>query len=282
MSQDSDKDTRVPEETEFLQIVWEQEDECEKETDERLPTMGKRAPACIAQIGTVLSLLDRMASCWWACRGGDHVVEYLCGRTASTGRAALRLMRFGFYDESLLLSRSIGEIANLLCLFNEEPSSFEKWKQSSRGERMKEFSPVKVRLGLEAVPGTPPISQERYTLLSERAAHVHPETKPQSHNILGIPVPGAIFQDEGLLVCLNELAVTLSLSTLFGALLLDLDKELRKRIIGCAKTLAEQIGGATITEIGDYHQQVLEDPVIGEELARIGEALRRLQARRRQ
>ena len=282
MSQDSDKDTRVPEETEFLQIVWEQEDECEKETDERLPTMGKRAPACIAQIGTVFSLLDRMASCWWVCRGGDHLIEYLSGRTVSTGRAALRLMRFGFYDESLLLSRSIGEIANLLCLFNEKPNSFEKWKQSSRSERMKEFSPVKVRLGLEAVLGTPPISQERYTLLSERAAHVHPETKPQSHNILGIPVAGAIFQDEGLLVCLNELAIALSLSTLFGALLLDLDKDLRKRIIGCAKTLAEQIGGATITEIGDYHQQVLEDPVIGKELARIGEALRRLQARRRQ
>ena len=70
MSANSDKDTNVPEGTAFLELVWEQEDQCEKETDDRLPKMGERAPACIEQIGTVLSFLDRMASCWWVCRGG--------------------------------------------------------------------------------------------------------------------------------------------------------------------------------------------------------------------
>src|SRR5262245_48629772 len=132
----TESDTSVPEGAAFLKLVWDQEDACQRETDTRLPGMGNRAPACFEQIGTVLSLLDRMASCWWACQGGDHIVEYLCGRVASTGRAALRLMRLGFYDESLVLSRGIGEIANLFLLFKEEPRALEEWKVSSRGERL--------------------------------------------------------------------------------------------------------------------------------------------------
>ena len=191
-------------------------------------------------------------------------------------------MRLGFYDESLLLCRSLGEIANLLCLFSQESSFFEEWKQSSQSDRMREFSPVKVRLRLEALPAKLPISQERYKLMSERAAHVHPETKPQSYNILGIPEAGATFQDEGLLVCLNELAVAISICTAFGARLLDLDSNLRKRIGRAAVSLAEQIGGATITEIDEYHQHVRDEPETREELERIGDALRQLQASRRQ
>ena len=89
----------VPEGLSFLNLVWDQEDSCETETDSRIPNMGVKAPKCLEHIGTVLSLLDRMASCWWVCRGGDHLIEYLCGRVASNARAALRLLRFGFYDE---------------------------------------------------------------------------------------------------------------------------------------------------------------------------------------
>lgn len=281
MSPSSDKDALVPEGTAFLRLVWEQEDSCELETDKRFPTMGEKAPACLEQLGTALSLLDRMASCWWACRAGDHLVEYLCGRVASTGRAALRLMRLGFYDETLVLCRGIGEVANLLDLFQQDRHAFEKWKSSSRRDRLKEFGPVGVRLRLEALQASPPISQQRYTLLSERAAHVHPGTKPQAHNILGLPMAGATLQAEGLLVCLNELAVALSLATAFGALLLDLDKELENRIIASARSLAEEIGGATITEIDDYYRDVLDNPADRQQLERIADTLRRLQKERR-
>ena len=253
------RETGVPEGLAFLKLIWEQEDIFEVETDKRIPNLGKKAPVCLEHIGTVLSLLDRMASCWWGCRQGDHRTEYLCGRVASNARAILRLLRFGFYDESLVLCRGMGETANLLQLFVHDTASFEKWEISSPQDIRQKFSPVKVRLRLENLSIPPAIDETRYRQLSERATHVHPETTPQSHNILGIPFAGAQLQDEGLLVCLNELAIPLSLATTFGALLLDLEKDTKERIFSALRNLIEQIGGATITEIETYHARVLKE-----------------------
>ena len=264
----------VPEGLNFLELVWGQENSCEEETDKRIPKMGVKAPACLKHIGTVLSFLDRMASCWWVCRGGDHLIEYLCGRVASNARAALRLLRFGFYDESLLVCRAIGETSNLLQLFVMNEKALEAWKTSSRKERMNKFSPIKVRCELEGLQASAIINENRYTRLCEKAAHVHPETKPQSHNILGVPIAGASLQDSGILVCLNEVALPLSASTSFGVILLCLDNDIQKMIFSAARSLMEQIGGATITEIDDYYRKVQENPVAREELAHIADSLR--------
>ena len=271
----------VPEGLSFLHLVWDQEDSCETETDRRIPNMGVKAPKCLEHIGTVLSLLDRMASCWWVCRGGDHLIEYLCGRVASNARAALRLLRFGFYDESLLVSRAIGETSNLLQLFYQETGTLEDWIKSSRKDRISKFGPVKVRCRLQSLKTSPVINEERYRLLCERAAHVNPETKPQSHNILGVPAAGAILQEEGLLVCLNELALPLSTTAFFGVILLDLENDIKKTIFSAARTLVEQIGGGTITEIDDYHRHVRENPEAIDELERIADTLWRLQREKR-
>ena len=211
----------------FLELAWEQEDKCQAETDDLIPNLGVKAPACLEQIGTVLSLLDRMASCWWDCRGDDHLVEYLCGRVVSNARATLRMLRFGFYDESLLLCRAIGETSNLLHLFALDKESLEHWRSSSRKKRMRDFGPARVRIRLETHTG-PAVSRERYQLLSERAAHVHPGTRPQSHNALGMPTAVPIIQPAGLLVCLNELALALSTATAFGAIVLDLEDDNKK------------------------------------------------------
>ena len=187
MSTDSKRSFVVPEEMDFLDLVWGQEDECEAATDRLIPSLGKKAPACLNHLGTVLSLLDRMASCWWACRGGDHLVEYLCGRVASNARAALRMMRFGFYDEALVLCRSIGEVSNLLQLFAVDSGTLADWKAATRKERMTNFGPMRVRKRLEDL-FEPLIKEERYRLLSEQSAHVVPNTRPQSHNVIGPPV----------------------------------------------------------------------------------------------
>ena len=247
----------VPEGLDFLDLIWSQEDECELQTDRAFPDLGEKAPACLEEIGTVLSLTDRMASCWWGCGGGDHAIEYLCGRVETNARAALRLLRFGFYDESLLLSRSIGEIANLFQLFVHDPDSLEVWKKSS-SQQWWDFRPARVRAQLTELKTSPLVANERYGLLSSRAAHVHSNTKPQSHNVLEIPTATVILQPEGILICLNEIALPLSGSSCFGALLLDLDAVTRETIISSAKSLVEAIGRAQITEIGDYHKDVLE------------------------
>ena len=257
-----DIDADVPEGHRFLQLIWSHEDECQSQTDSQIPELGKKAPECLKQIGTVLSLMDRMASCWWVCREGDHRIEYLCGRAASSARAVLRLIRLGFYDEALVLSRGLGEIANLMQLFCCDADALDEWKNSSPTEIRRDFSPVKVRLRIETVSASPAITEDRYRLLSERAAHVHPGTTPQSHNILGIPVAGAQLQVEGILVCLNELALPLCIIATFGAKLLALEKETANYIFSSARILAEQLGGATITEIDEYHQQTLMHPIV--------------------
>ncbi len=274
------KEGTIPEASDFLQLVWRQEDDCEVETGKALNELGMKAPACLQQIGTVLSLADRMASCWWECRGGDHVIEYICGRVTSNARAALRLLRFGFYDESLLLSRSLGETANLLQLFFQEAGILQDWKASSKKERMGNFSPVKVRLRLEELQTTPVIDQERYSLLCERAAHVQPETRPQAHNILGLPMVGASFQEEGALMCLNEIALPLATAVLFGAAVLDLDEKIKSEIFAATKGLVEKVGGATITTIDDYHSRVLEDPQARNAINKVANLLRRIQSAR--
>ena len=248
------RETVVPEGRDFLELVWNQEEKCQTETDTLLPNLGNKAPAAMIHVGTVMSLLDRMASCWWECRGGDHRIEYLCGRSVNNARAAVRLLRFGLYDESLALSRGIGETANLMQLFTIDSSALDEWRDATDRQVRHDFSPYKVRKRLEGRSRSPVITQERYALLSSRATHVGPHTVPQSHNVLGVPFAHSQVQAEGILVCVNELATPLSVVAALGAVLLDLGKDTRLRILNCARTLAVHIGGATITEIDEFHQ----------------------------
>ena len=254
----------------FLRFVSELEDGCGVETDDSLPGMGKKAPACLEHIGTLLSLLDRMASCWWGCREQEHTIEYLCGRAASNGRAALRLMRFGLYDESLLLCRAIGESANLLQLFTFDREELSKWKDSGRRERMNEFRPTRVRVKIEETDTEQPlVLRERYEALSERAAHFQPSTVPQAHNVLGVPM-------------LNGMAWPLGWVAGFGSKLLDLDQETRKAVRSHVQRLDEVMGSTTITSIDDYFQEMKDDPEVGKAVDEVRRRLRELQLSRPQ
>lgn len=274
---DADRDQRIPEGMDFLRMVWGEEDKLEEHSDAELPKMGKKAPQCLAAIGTVLSLIDRMASCWWGCPGGDHMLEYLCGRVASTGGATLRLTRLGFYDEALLLCRSLGEIANLLFLFVLDPAAQEQWRGATRAERLREFGPVKVRIRLEERGVEPPIDEERYRLLSERSAHVHPETKPQAYNLLGVPSAFAMFQQEGLLICINELALTLVFCSFFGAKLIKLERSVLNRVMTASRNLAAHIGGVGITQLDALRAETVKDEATRAALVSLGDELRTAQ-----
>jgi hypothetical protein len=207
MSHPTERRFVCPEGLDFLKLVAEQEDACEAATRCRIPHMGRNAPACVQNLGTVLSLLDRAASCFWGCRGGDHVIEYLAGRVCSCSRASLRLLLLGFYDESLSLTRSIGEIANLFFLFNADGATLSQWKESTKDQRRNHFGPGRVRGRLQTMNLPLLIDDARYGELCEVATHPTPETKPQAHNLLGMPCCGAEFQDAGVLVALNDLAL---------------------------------------------------------------------------
>ncbi len=269
-----DHERQVPEGREFLDLIWHREDECQSRTDSLLPNLGEKAPATLIHVGTVLSLLDRMASCWWGCRGGDHRIEYLCGRAVSNGRAALRLLRFSFYDESLALTRSIGEVANLMHLFTVQESALKQWLNATPKVARTEFRPGAVRARLGNLGRSPVVSQERYGLLSERTTHPSPQTVPQSHNILGVPHAGGFVQEEGVLVSLNELALPLRLVASFGAILLGVDDDTRKRIDNAVDTLAQHTGDVDLTKVGEYHSLLLSHPEIAKDAAKLASVVR--------
>ena len=254
----TDSEIVAPEGMCFLQLIWGQENDCESKTDECIPTLGEKAPLLMERIGTVLSLLDRIASCWWRCRSDDHMIEYLCGRVGSTARAALRLLRFGLYDESLLCCRAIGEIANLLQLFHLDADALEEWRTCHDKKRMTNFSAFRVRLRLESLNQVPIITKDRYRLLSKNSAHVGPQTMPQAHNMSKMPIVGAELQKQGLLICLNEIALPLPCATLFGAVLLDYEGEIMQRISSAATGLVEVFGKMNITEVDNYHSWIRE------------------------
>ena len=134
----------------FYARVDQVEHLCTRETLDLLPRLGKKAPQCHARLGDLLSRLFQEASCSYGCSGGDHFGEKLTGRIVTHALGSYRLLCCGYYDESLALSRSLGEIANLFWLFSQRPAELGKWRQLDRKARTREFSPVQVRLALES------------------------------------------------------------------------------------------------------------------------------------
>ncbi len=240
----------VPKGGEFLALVLQLSEECASQTDVRLPALSQLAPACVENLGTALSLLHQLASCWWGCKREDHCVEYLLGRCASMTAASVLLLRHGYYDESLALSRSIGETGNLLMLFAIESGRLERWQSCDRRARLSEFSPAKVREALEQWLGDAPIATDRYRALSEIATHVTPDTKPQVHNRSGLAVLGGHFQQAGVILALNELAIPICfILGAAGKLLSLVQSDIGREIYRASKDLLNSIGTVQITEL---------------------------------
>jgi len=230
-------------------VLKDQEDRCERYSAARLPRLGQKAPACYEMIGRCIGLLDAFSSCAWKCSGGDHILERLVIRANNSARGALRLGLMGFYDESLTLARSVGEIANLLSLFSERRELFDRWKTLDERTRRREFSPVKVREALEQV-GTPiRVSTSAYGELSSRAVHVNPDTSPQTFDAQGRPKGASYYQEAGLMVCLNELAQALTFVTYASAQLSHLETDYKRRLFKAGRDLIINTGRIGIENI---------------------------------
>lgn len=227
--------------SEYFDIVRSSEGKCSSHTmcrflqvDEGLSHFDCICAAC--------SILDDMASCLWHCERGDHSVEYLCGKVCSHSKAALCLIRNGYYDEALALCRIIGETANLLCLFCADRQELKKWRSLEEERQYAKFKPNSVRDRLKNMGITnPPINRERYKELSTRSVHASPRARPNEHNDSNTPVLGSILQEKGLKLGLSELARLLCLATFFGSKLLrlpDTPKQIiSMHIISIAKTM---------------------------------------------
>lgn len=213
------------------------------------------------------------------------MIKYLAGRSLASSLGSLRLAFAGYYDESLGLTRSVGEIANLLALFAADASTLTSWRTATRSQRRGNFGPEAVRRRLKDLGAPQPISKERYEALCELATHVTPNTRPQAHNPLLMPILGGHFQQTGYILALNELAIPVAFVGLIAADLLNAGESIRGRFRQARLALAESIGGVnvidgyprlnteTITEIKRLIETVpLDDqPLLRQAILRIAE-----------
>jgi hypothetical protein len=247
----------------FLNLVEKTEDDCSARSSAQLPEMGDKAPKTLEHLGTVLSLLDRLSSCHWGCKGGDHVAESLAGRCCSSARAAYRLLRHGYYDESLSLTRSVAEVANLLFLFWQDPAAFEQWKKANKGTRLREFGPAAVRKQLMAKDKDMPIpaDTDRYTEFCEIATHVTPATRPQAHNPLQIPTLGGYFQPAGFLMALNEVSYMVAMAAFGASRIIKPEEEIATQIQLAAAELIRNTGSIDVLSIREGLQRLRQKAV---------------------
>lgn len=152
-----------PEGLRFIKLATVQQDDCEKQTKMLRLNEDNDLRGILQELGTVLSLLNRMATCHLGFHGREHIFEYIAGRTASMCLASLRLINFGHYDEALSLIRSIAEIGNLVQLFMADIEYFKKWRSLSEKQRIREFSPGAVRKKLDELGTVIPTDQEKYS-----------------------------------------------------------------------------------------------------------------------
>lgn len=241
----------------FLQALESANEHSLKHSDAFLQAGGKRLPDSVEKLGTLLSLLYQAACCRWGCRGGDHAVEWLAGRSVNLGISAYKLIRSAFYDEALLLVRSIGEIANLLWLFRSDERELPAWKNSTRKQRLKRFSPRAVRTRLEERGNVGAIiDRERYGRLCELATHPMPGVVPGQFSGAGRPILGMIMQPAGVFVAVNELSLSLAVTAVPASHLLDLDQGHKSMLGSAAVALLRSLGRFHVLNYHDLLRDV--------------------------
>lgn len=117
------------------------------------------------------------------------------------------MTRRGYYDQALSGARTLGEIANLFALFVADAKQLDTWKTIDEKQRRREFSAVRVRLTLEQLNAPIPVDEARYGTLSSYSIHADANSMPQAHNPLALAITGPIYQEAGLFLALNEIAL---------------------------------------------------------------------------
>lgn len=227
----------IPSGTRYLDFVLSEAAQCERQSRQLTVELSDA-------LGALLWVMDAASSCMWGCLGGNHAVEHLVGRCCGYAVAALKLAESGFYDESLSLTRTIGEAANLLYLFAIEPSAREKWITLNEDTAWKTFSPAKVRQALEQKGKHAPIDKQRYGTLCAKATHPTPNIPPQMYNEGRVPMAGGKFQEAGLFVCLAELGLAVSIVAGCTVLTVKVPRDQAERAFHAGEVLKVKVAEA--------------------------------------
>ena len=251
------KRKRFPTGRNFLITAQHFGDFCSKATDKFRTKAGKLYPKTLTSTGNVLSILYRLACCAYGCKGGDHQIEWLTGKFVNQAISAHRLIRAAQYDEALMVIRGMCEIANLFWLFHNDKNELTAWKAANKTIRLRKFGPGKVRDRLKTLLKIGPlIDNKRYQALCEIGTHPTPGLAPGHYTGTGRPILGAIPQEAGILVCVNELAYAVAVSAPPIASLLDCNLKLRKQIADHSVRLLKSIGRFNVLNYEDALQEL--------------------------
>jgi hypothetical protein len=171
----------------------------------------------------------------------ELTIQYVGIRLFNTLSVSLHLMLSGYYQISFAIQRDIIEMYFLLDYFLYIPEKIAEWKNISNEERIKNYSPVKIRDILDKRDGL--INKKRdkkYKMFCEYAAHVS-----YAGNKLvapkGLGEIGPFFDDKYLKSCFTDL-----IENSFYAVLLFMghfknikDKNILKSKTGFLKEIAD-------------------------------------------
>ena len=100
------------------------------------------------------------------------VIQMLGMRMFNAFGASVKLALSGYVQNSALIMRDILETVFLVSLFRGDIAAIERWRVADKKERMKHFSPLRVREALDARDGFESKKRaELYELFSELAGH---------------------------------------------------------------------------------------------------------------
>ena len=206
---------------------------------------GKKHPETIKNLGKGITLLYKAACCFWKCNGGDHLIERLVAKAVNQAICSFKLYKGCFYDESLMITRGIGEIVNLLYVFQNFPEKREEWKTLDSKNRFKNFSPSAARKILEKAGKFVPIDKTRYSKLCEIGTHPSPSEVPGHYSGTGIPILGMIVQPAGAYVSITELSFAIGLLCVVTPELIEVDDNVSKDF--------HDLGISLIKNLGAFH-----------------------------
>ncbi|HVX01158.1 MAG TPA: hypothetical protein VHA52_12110 [Candidatus Babeliaceae bacterium] len=218
----------------------------EAETDLFEKHSGEKHLKTVNQIGNVSSLLYRAACCHWGCNGGNHLIEHIIGKAINQAFCAYKLYKLCYYDESLMITRGIGEIANLLSFFNFLPIKISEWANQDEKTRYKNFSPSKIREKLVEGIGFAPIEAERYSKLCSIGTHPNPNEIPNHYTGTKLPILGMILQPVGAYVSVAELGYAIGWVSIVTPNLLGLHDDIKQKMINEGERLLESLGNFNI------------------------------------
>ena len=160
-------------------------------------------------LGVSMCATYQVATCHRTCKGGQyHIFERLAAKAYNLQNSAFLLLQNGFYDESLGIVRTLGELANKISLSLVEPEMFQVWLNADDKTRRAKFSPIKVRILLDQhkETGSLIMNQEWYGDLSSKFGHIRPDVMPNMHG-KNTAVAGGLYQENGVKKAIENLAM---------------------------------------------------------------------------